>query len=579
MYSRNFRGGVALSPAINVFAAEEAEPNDSEKSATKISVNEGVTGNLKDKEDTDWYQFTVDKDGSINLTFSHEYVDDDSAFWRIKVYDSELVPLLDGGLDFKGNTRDAIDTRDWGITAGTYYIQIERIWYFSDASYTLKVNYEESDAWEHESNDSMNSAQDISVNKNITGALNKSGDKDWYKFTLSEAGVVSYAFMHEYVDDSSEYWRAGLYDADGVKLNELVAYKANDRSTKTSCHVGLPAGTYYFEVDTGWYWSAEANYTFSIVYENEELWESEDNSSMDLADEMKPNETIHGSRPTKDDVDYYKIVIPSSVNAEIRFGHKRVDDDTKFWRITLLDNSGDTVSQYESKGTTNGVLTLGEKNLDAGTYYVKVDTSWYNCNYDYSLEIKMDTSIPDGLNKAEDGNIYYYKDGKVDKTFIGYADYDGAKFHVKDGTINSALNGVMIDGNATPLVWYFCANGQVQTQHKGLAEYDGEWFYIENGKVAVDMNAFVKYDGGLFAVGAGRIISEYSGLMQDPQNTKTGDWYFFANGQAQTQYTGLAQYDGHWFYIQAGKFDPAYNGKVTYDGAEFTVVNGEAQVQ
>ena len=130
------------------------------------------------------------------------------------------------------------------------------------------------------------------------------------------------------------------------------------------------------------------------------------------------------------------------------------------------------------------------------------------------------------------------------------------------------------DADADPLVWYFCANGQVQTDHIGLAEYDDEWFYIENGKVATGMNAFVEYDGGLFAVGAGRIIREYSGLMQDPENTKTGDWYFFANGQAQTQYTGLVLYDGEWFYVRDGKLDQAYSGDVEYDGAMFNVVNG-----
>lgn len=166
----------------------------------------------------------------------------------------------------------------------------------------------------------------------------------------------------------------------------------------------------------------------------------------------------------------------------------------------------------------------------------------------------------------------------MDTDFTGYADYDGSKFYVVKGVWDNTFNGVMIDPNAKPLVWYFNAGGQVQTQYSGLAEYDGEWFYLENGKVAVEMNAFVKYEGGLFAVAAGRIVSEYSGLMQDPQNTKTGDWYFFANGQAQTQYTGLAEYDGHWFYVQAGKFDPNYNGTVKYDGADFAVVNGEAQL-
>ena len=140
--------------------------------------------------------------------------------------------------------------------------------------------------------------------------------------------------------------------------------------------------------------------------------------------------------------------------------------------------------------------------------------------------------------------------------------------------VDTTVNGVMIDGAASPLVWYFCSNGQVQTQHVGLAEYDGEWFYIENGKVATDMNAFVEYNGGLFAVGAGRIIGEYNGLMQDPQDPVNGAWYYFAGGQAQTQYTGLAMYDNVWFYVVKGKLATDYTGTVEYDGATFNVTNG-----
>ena len=183
------------------------------------------------------------------------------------------------------------------------------------------------------------------------------------------------------------------------------------------------------------------------------------------------------------------------------------------------------------------------------------------------------------LGTEENAPWVYMENGQRNQKYTGYVDYDGSKFYVSGGTLDTGLNGVMIDPHSNPLVWYFNSNGQVQTQHVGLALYDGEWFYIENGKVATGMNAFVSYDGGLFAVGAGRIISEYSGLMQDPENTQTGDWYFFAKGQAQTQYTGLTKYDGHWFYVENGKFDPAYNGTVWYDGAQFEVVNGEAVVE
>ncbi len=170
-----------------------------------------------------------------------------------------------------------------------------------------------------------------------------------------------------------------------------------------------------------------------------------------------------------------------------------------------------------------------------------------------------------GLVNA-DNDWYYVQKGIWTKEKTGYVDYEGAKFYVKDGVLDNGMNGVMIDPDSNPLVWYFNANGQVQTQHKGLAEYDGEWFYIEKGKVAVEMNKFVEYDGGLFAVAAGRIVREYSGLMQDPNGT---DWYFLANGQVQKQYTGLAQYDGKWFYVEKGRLSKEYLTMVDYDGSQF----------
>ena len=184
-----------------------------------------------------------------------------------------------------------------------------------------------------------------------------------------------------------------------------------------------------------------------------------------------------------------------------------------------------------------------------------------------------------GLAVAEsekDKPWVYIENGKRDESYTGFAEYDGELFYVEDGTMQTDKNGVQIDPNSSErnLKFYFCAGGQVQKKHEGLAEYDGEWFYIKSGLVQIDMNAFVEYDGGLFAVAAGRIVGEYSGLMQDPENTTDGDWYFFAKGQAQTQYTGLAEYDGAWFYVINGKLATSFTGMVEYDGDTFYVNNG-----
>ena len=169
-----------------------------------------------------------------------------------------------------------------------------------------------------------------------------------------------------------------------------------------------------------------------------------------------------------------------------------------------------------------------------------------------------------------DGKFVYVSGCKVDESKNGYVEYDGGKFFVVKGNLDTKANGLVQDIDHTE-DWYYCSNGQVQSQYTGLALYDGAWFYINKGKLDTTLAAYVEYDGGLFYVAAGRILKEVSGLAKDPNGTA---WYYLAEGQAQTQYTGLAFYDGEWFYVIAGKLAEDYTGPVDYDGETFNVVSG-----
>ena len=192
--------------------------------------------------------------------------------------------------------------------------------------------------------------------------------------------------------------------------------------------------------------------------------------------------------------------------------------------------------------------------------------------YQYGKEIENYTGLA-MLGTTETAPWVYVENNKRNETFSGFVDYDGETFYVAGGTMATDLNGLQVNPS-NGKDWYFLAGGQVQKHHEGLALYNGEWFYIKDGRLDTNLNAFVDYDGGKFFVGAGRIIQEYNGLAQDPQNTVNGDWYFLANGQAQTQYTGLASYDNAWFYVINGKLATDYTGTVDYDGATFNVVGG-----
>ena len=66
---------------------------------------------------------------------------------------------------------------------------------------------------EAEVNDTIQSANQIAVNTQITGSLSKSSDVDWYKFEVPQDGVISLTFAHDFVDSSYEYWRTGARTA------------------------------------------------------------------------------------------------------------------------------------------------------------------------------------------------------------------------------------------------------------------------------------------------------------------------------------------------------------------------------
>ena len=173
-----------------------------------------------------------------------------------------------------------------------------------------------------------------------------------------------------------------------------------------------------------------------------------------------------------------------------------------------------------------------------------------------------------------DGKWAYYSGGKVDEKFIGFVDYQEGKFAVAGGTVEITANGPVQDPQDTS-IWYFCAEGQVQSKYTGLAQYKEKWFYVADGKLDTNFSGLVNYDGSKFIVAAGQIKTEVNGLWQNAASIGGDDaWYYCAGGQVQTQYTGLAQYDGSWFYVAAGKLAENFTGTVEYDGATFNVANG-----
>lgn len=191
------------------------------------------------------------------------------------------------------------------------------------------------------------------------------------------------------------------------------------------------------------------------------------------------------------------------------------------------------------------------------------------------LERNKTAEKKNGLVQEANGTYSYYVNDNFQSSYTGIVNYEGGKFFVANGVVVTSANGLNL--NAADQKWYFLADGQVQTEYTGFAEYDGEWFVIEKG-VLVDYNGLYDYDGGTFLVAAGQLVKSYNGLWENAGSklvNPDGKWYFMAGGQVQNQYSGVAMYDGEFFVVEDGVLDTSYNGTIVYDGATFNVIAGQ----
>ena len=117
-------------------------------------------------------------------------------------------------------------------------------------------------AQEKEPNDTIVTANTISVNTVVNGTTHSNDSKDWYKFTINQDGYVWIDFTHDYGADSHNVY---LYSYDGTNDKEhMDFYISNSQEKKSSAKQGLSAGTYYIKVDC--YSYCTTNYSLKVNF-------------------------------------------------------------------------------------------------------------------------------------------------------------------------------------------------------------------------------------------------------------------------------------------------------------------------
>lgn len=219
---------------------------ESYQSATTINLNGGWTGDkyVTSMESEQWYKMIVPSDGRVNFKFMH-YMEG----MVVYLYNEDLSNELKRH-DLYGGTSSSpqTDMMDWDLSKGTYYIKILN---YYKGRYKLNTTFKSYDVTDSNAH-SYDNSQNMSLGKDMIGAITLTDTVDWFKVIISKAGYYNLKIT-QYMYD----FRVSVYNEDlSEEIKSREYYNGNELSPKVNSEdIVLKSGTYYVRVisDTGKY--------------------------------------------------------------------------------------------------------------------------------------------------------------------------------------------------------------------------------------------------------------------------------------------------------------------------------------
>lgn len=329
---------------------------------------------------------------------------------------------------------------------------------------------------ETENNNSQSTADTIQPNQSINGNISSRDDVDWYKVTLNSDCYISLTLSHSYIDSGYGYWEINFFNA-SKSINHTMVVEGNSTSKRT-CRIGLPRGTYYIQVSDE-YRQSSINYNLRVNYVSVDYWETENNDSFGSADSIAPNKSVSGSLPTSNDNDYYKFTLGSNGYISLTLNHTYIDSGYGYWRVRLYRGSDSSLLEefiYQGNIASQRSCRIG---LPKGTYYLQVSDEYRHSDIDYNLRVNYvaashwETEVNDSIGAADtiSPNV------SVTGSLMSSDDNDYYKFTTgSDGYISLTLNHTYIDsgynhwrvrlyrGSDTSLIGDFYYQGNISSQ-------------------------------------------------------------------------------------------------------------------
>ena len=213
----------SVSTSFTSSAYYEKELNDDYYTATTVSLNKTYNGTISHYDDKDYYKFVAPANGVLKVRFDHLY-ENSSAEWKVELYmyHNGAYTLISSDNIGLSDT-EKYYTPALGLQKGyTYYVVVSR-WDSGviGKKYKLLFNYQKTDNWEKEENDTFSTATMINkYDTTFSGTLNSNDDADYFKIVPSRSGKMNISFIHN-VKQSYGGWRVYIYTYKNGSYNEI----------------------------------------------------------------------------------------------------------------------------------------------------------------------------------------------------------------------------------------------------------------------------------------------------------------------------------------------------------------------
>lgn len=255
-------------------------------------------------------------------------------------------------------------------------------------------------------NDSIAAAEELPLNTAVSGDISAKGDKDFYKLTLPEDGVLQIGMTASWSSDFGDSYCITFYDAAGTEISRDDNVHSNTQFPAN----GWTAGVYYLSLAPIYTdyppastYTLTANFTPKSQWESDSAYELEPNGNFNTAAPIALAAPCRGVFSSYQDTDYYTFTTDQPGKLSVTLRDETQSSGYLGWSVFLYNGDLEQIGEGNlAQGTV--AVTIPEQGFDPGTFYIQVRTNALTNENWFSAEqytLTADFTPTDGSYESE----------------------------------------------------------------------------------------------------------------------------------------------------------------------------------